>query len=448
MENMLPPQDFEAEQCVIGSLLLYNEAVFEVIDLIDETCFYGEVHKSIFLAIKSLSEKNEPIDIVTLSNELKKQNKLEIIGGDTYLAELYNSVPTATNALYYAKIVKEKYQERNLLNTCREIVNDIYNSGLDTEELLNSAESKVFQVTSDKVKLPYLHVKEAIKNTFDKLEEIYKSGLAHSGVNTGYLDLDKLLGGFKPGQFIVIAARPGVGKTALAMNFARNAALRVGKTVVVFSLEMTKEEVTGRLLCSEARVDVSKLNSNELKDEDWGRLSRAAAEISETDIFIDDKSGITPGEIRAKCRRIQSMLNSQKKNLDMVIIDYLQLMRMGSGINKNANREQIVSEISRTLKEIAKELSVPVIALSQLNRESEKRQDKRPMISDLRESGSIEQDADCIMFIYRDEMYNEDSDHKGIAEIIVAKNRSGPRGVIQLSWLPRFTAFENLAKNY
>lgn len=448
MDQMLPPQDHEAEQCVIGSLLLHNEAIFEVIDVVNEDCFYGEVHKNIFIAIKTLSERNEPVDIVTLSNELQKQNKLEIIGGDTYLAELYDIVPTASNALFYAKIVKEKYLERNLVNTCRQIVNDVYNAGFETEDLLNQAEAKIFEVTGDKIQAPYLHVKDAIKDTFNTLEEMYASGVNTFGINTGYIDLDKLLGGFKPGQFIIIAARPGVGKTALAMNFARNSALRVGKSIAIFSLEMTKEEVTGRLLCSEARVDVSKLSSAELKDEDWGRLSRAAGEISETNIFIDDKSGISPGEIRAKCRRIQSVLGTQNKKLDMVIIDYLQLMRLGTNISKNFNREQVVSEISRTLKEIAKELHVPVIALSQLNRESEKRQDKRPMISDLRESGSIEQDSDCIMFIYRDEMYNEDSDNKGIAEIIVAKNRSGPRGVVKLSWLPRFTAFENLAKNF
>ena len=448
MDGMLPPQDFEAEQSVIGSLLLHNEAIFEVIDVIDESSFYGEVHKNIFTAIKTLSERNEPVDIVTLSNELKKQNKLELIGGEVYIAELHDIVPTASNALYYAKIVKEKYLERNLVDTCRQIINDVYNAGFETEDLLNQAESRVFEVTGDKIQTPYLHVKDAIKQTFDSLEEMYSSGAGTFGINTGYFDLDKLLGGFKPGQFIIIAARPGVGKTALAMNFARNTALRVGKTVAIFSLEMTKEEVTGRLLCSEARVDVSKLSSAELKDEDWGRLSRAASEISETNIFIDDKSGISPGEIRAKCRRIQSILGTQGKKLDMVIIDYLQLMRLGSNISKNFNREQVVSEISRTLKEIAKELSVPVIALSQLNREAEKRQDKRPMVSDLRESGSSEQDSDCILFIYRDEMYNEDSENKGIAEIIVAKNRSGPCGLIKLSWLPRFTAFENLAKNY
>lgn len=448
MEQLLPPQDFEAEQCVIGSLLLDNEAVFEVIDIIDETCFYGEIHKIIFSSIKALSERNEPIDIVTLSNELKKQNNLEMIGGENYLAEIYNAVPSASNANYYAKIVKEKHQERNLVNTCRQIVSDVYNAGLETDDLLNSAEARIFEVTGDKIQTPYLHVKDAIKQTFDSLEAMYSSGAGTFGINTGYIDLDKLVGGFKPGQFIVIAARPGVGKTALAMNFARNTALRVGKTVAIFSLEMTKEEVTTRLLCSEARVDVSKLSSMGLKDEDWGRLSRVAGELSEKDIFIDDKSGITPGEIRAKCRRIQSLLGMQKKTLDMVIIDYLQLMRMGGALGKNTNREQVVSEISRTLKEIAKELHVPVVALSQLNRETEKRQDKRPMISDIRESGSIEQDADCIMFIYRDDMYSEDSDNKGIAEIIVAKNRSGPRGVVKLSWLPRYTAFENLAQNF
>ncbi|MFH1223222.1 MAG: replicative DNA helicase [Pseudomonadota bacterium] len=435
----LPPQDVEAEQCVLGSVLLEGSAIFEVVDVVNEEDFYREAHKKIFTAIKRLIEKTEPVDIITVQGELKKMNELEAVGDAAYLSELIAMVPTAAHASNYAKIVKEKSLERKLLNTCTTIISDIYNSGEDTETLLNDAEAKIFDVASGNIQNPYYDVKDLTKDYFKRIEELQQRGGALVGVGTGYKDIDNLTGGLKPGQLIIIAARPSMGKTALALNIAKNSALKFGTCVAVFSLEMKKEDVIGRLIGSEARIDISRLASGKVEDNEYVKLTDAASRLSETMIFIDDTSAITPGEIRAKCRRIKARYGK----LDMVIVDYIQIMRGGSN-NKTQNREQEISEISRTLKAISKELSVPIIALSQLNREADKRvHNKRPVLADLRESGAIEQDADMVIFIYRDEFYNPDTEWKGLAEIIIAKNRSGPTRNISLTWLSRYTSFEN-----
>ncbi|MEI6092155.1 MAG: replicative DNA helicase [bacterium] len=434
----LPPQNIEAEQCVLGAVLLEGGASFEVVDILSEDDFYRDAHKKLFAAVKKLIDRNEPVDLVTLQDELKRSNELEAVGGVAYLSEVLAIVPTAANATYYAKIVRDKALERRLLTTCTSIVNDIYNAGYDTETLINEAEGKVYSVKGDKAMGQFFLVKDVTKDYFKKMEELYQKGEHVIGVSTGYKDIDELTGGFKPGQLIIIAARPSMGKTALAMNFARNSAIRHNNAIAVFSLEMSKEEVLGRLIGSEARIDITRLISGRIEENEWGKLTDAASRLSETMIFIDDTSSLTPGEIRSRCRRIKA----QYGKLDMVIIDYLQLMR-GSISSKSQNREQEIADISRTLKALAKEMGVPVIALSQLNREVDKRTDKRPFLSDLRESGAIEQDADMIIFIYRDEVYHKDTQWKGVAEVIISKNRSGPQGTIKLTWLSRYTSFEN-----
>ncbi|MCX6111788.1 MAG: replicative DNA helicase [Proteobacteria bacterium] len=434
----LPPQNIEAEQCVLGAVLLEGGASFEVVDMLDEDDFYRDAHKKVFSAVKRLVEKNEPVDLITLQDELKRVNELEAVGGVGYLSEVLALVPTAANATYYAKIVRDKAMERKLLTTCTSIVNDIYNSGYDTDTLVNEAEGKIYSVKGERSLGQYFLVKDVTKEYFKKIEDLYQKGENLLGVSTGYKDIDQLTGGFKPGQLIIIAARPSMGKTALAMNFARNSAIRHNNSIAVFSLEMSKEEVLGRLIGSEARIDITRLTSGRIEENEWGKLTEAASRLSESMIFIDDTSSLTPGEIRSRCRRIKA----QYGKLDMVIVDYLQLMRPGIG-SKSQNREQEIADISRTLKALAKEMHIPVIALSQLNREVDKRTDKRPFLSDLRESGAIEQDADMIIFIYRDEVYHRETESPGIAEIIFSKNRSGPQGLVKLTWLSRYTSFEN-----
>ena len=435
----LPPQDIEAEQWVIGSVLLESNAVFDVVDVVSEDDFYRDAHKKMFSAIKTLVNKNEPVDLITLKDELNRQNHLEAIGGAAYISEILAIVPTAANAAMYAKIVKEKALERQLLGTCTNIISDIYNSGYDTDTLLNEAESRIFDVANGKIQTAYYEVKDLTKDYFKKIEELQSNKDKIIGVGTGFKDLDDLTGGFKPGQLILIAARPSMGKTALALNIAKNSAIKFGNCVAVFSMEMSKEELMGRLIGSEARIDITRLNAGKIEDNEFMKLTDAASRLSDSMIFIDETSAITPGEIRAKCRRIKA----QYGRLDLVVIDYIQIMRANLN-SKSQNREQEISEISRTLKSIAREMPCPIIALSQLNREADKRtHSKKPVLADLRESGALEQDADMVMFIYRDEFYNPDSEWKGLAEVIVSKNRSGPTRTIQLTWLSRYTAFEN-----
>ena len=432
----IPPQNLEAESSVLGGILLENDAINLVLELLRHDDFYRESHRKIFRAMIELSDRNEPIDLITLSEFLKSRNDLEAIGGTAYLASLADFVPTAANISYYARIVREKSILRSLISTATDIATRGYEDQGNVEEFLDNAEKVIFDISEKKVKASFVAVGDMIKDTLKTVEKLYERKEMVTGVPTGYDDLDRLTAGLQPADLIVVAGRPSMGKTAFSLNIATNAAF-AGTGVAVFSLEMAKEQLVLRMLCSEARVDNSKIRSGYLGERDFPKLANAAGRLHEAPIYIDDTPAISILELRAKARRL---VRDRTKRVGLIVVDYLQLMR---GMGQANNREQEISEISRSLKALAKELHVPVIAISQLNRRVEDRGDKRPMMSDLRESGAIEQDADVIMFIYRDEVYNPKSDNKGIAEVIVAKQRNGPIDTVELTFLSEFTRFEN-----
>ena len=433
----VPPQNLEAESSVLGGILLENEAVNQVLELLRPEDFYRESHRKVFRAIVELSDRSEPVDLITLSDFLKNRGELEAVGGTAYLASLADFVPTAANITHYARIVREKSILRSLISTATEIATRGYEEQGNVEEFLDSAEKVIFDISEKKIKASFVAVGDMIKDTLKTVEKLYERKEMVTGVPTGYNDLDKLTAGLQPAELIIVAGRPGMGKTAFALNIAANAAF-TGAGVAVFSLEMAKEQLVLRMLCSEARVDSSKVRSGYLGERDFPQLAKAAGRLHEAPIYIDDTPAISVLELRAKARRL---VRDRSKKIGLIIVDYLQLMR---GMGTASNREQEISEISRSLKALAKELSVPVIALSQLNRRVEDRSDRRPMMSDLRESGAIEQDSDVIMFIYRDEVYNKsDESKKGLAEIIVAKQRNGPIDTVTLTFLNLYTRFEN-----
>ncbi|MFH1077326.1 MAG: replicative DNA helicase [Pseudomonadota bacterium] len=432
--HKIPPQNIEAEQSILGSILIENGVLYDVVEFLSEWDFYREAHRRIYHGILALFEKSEPIDLVTLSNILKDQNQLEAIGGSAYLAELVDHVPIAVNASQYAKIIREKSILRSLISATSKVAGRCYESSGDVDEVLDYAESAIFEISENKITPSFYPLRDIITQSFKTLEDRSEHKDFITGVPSGFHDLDAITAGFQPSDLIIIAARPSMGKTAFALNIAENAAIESGIPVAVFSLEMSKEQLAMRLLCSRAKVDSFRLRTGFLKKEDWSRLTRAAGVLSEAEIYIDDSPSISVMEIRAKARRLKL-----DKNLGLVIIDYLQLMK---GRASAERRELEISEISRSLKALAKELNIPVVALSQLNRKVEERQNKRPMLSDLRESGAIEQDADLISFIYRDEVYNKSSDADNIAEIIVAKQRNGPTGLVKLAFLKPYTRFE------
>jgi len=437
----VPPQNVEAERAVIGGLLIDPDAANKVIEFLQSEDFYRENHKVIFDAIVSLYQKNEPADIVTVTNELRSLGTLEKAGGASYLSAIVDSTPTAANIVHYAKIVHEKAILRRLITGATEITEMGYSDSLvDVDDLLDRAEGIIFEIAQRRFKPSFYAVKDIVKDSFKTIEELYERKDVVTGIPSGFKELDRLTSGFQKSDLIVVAGRPSMGKTALALNMVVNAALETGISAAIFSLEMSKEQLMMRLLCSEARVDASKLRSGFLSEADWPKLTRAAGLLSETKIFIDDSPAMNVLEMRAKARRLQ-----KEHNLGMVVVDYLQLVK---GIGAAESREREISEISRSLKALAKELNVPVIAISQLNRAVENRTDKRPQLADLRESGSIEQDADVVMFVYRDEFYNKDSDEKGIAEIIIGKQRNGPTGRVKLAFLAPYTRFENLAQGF
>ncbi|MFH1018515.1 MAG: replicative DNA helicase [Pseudomonadota bacterium] len=436
----LPPQNLEAETSVLGALLLDNEATHEVIEILHPEDFYRETHRRIFEAILSLTDRNEPADLVTLSTELKKQNTLDDIGGHAYLAELVERVPTAANVAHYARIVKEKAIQREVINACTDIISRGYEESADVEEFLDHAEKVIFQVSERRITNALAPMSSVIKDSFKQIERNYERKELITGLASGFKDIDKITSGFQPSDLIIVAGRPSMGKTSFVLNVAQYAAQHIGVPVAVFSLEMAREQLAMRMLCSGARIDSSHLRSGMIDEEAWIRLTQTAGELSESSIFIDDSPQIGTLEMRAKARRLQAA-----KGLGLVVVDYPQLM---SARGRYDNREREISEISRSLKAMAKELRVPVIGLSQLNRGVESRQDKRPQMSDLRESGAIEQDADVIGFIYRDEVYNPETPDKGTAEIIIAKHRNGPTGTARLAFLPQYTRFENLAFQY
>ena len=437
----VPPHDIEAEQAVIGSMLTDKDAVVSAIEVLKEDDFYRDDNKAIYSAILNLYNRAEPIDIITVKAELETMGKFEQVGGLEYLAELPEKVPTTANSMKYIKIVEEKSTLRNLIKTANEIIELGYDPTEDVDDIMEGAEKKIFNIMQNKNQKGYSAMKDILVDSFTQLEELYNRKQHITGVPSGFTDLDYRTAGFHGSDLILIAARPAMGKSAFALNIATNAAVKAKVPVAIFSLEMSKEQMVNRILCSEAMVDSNKVRTGKLEEDDWTKLAEAIGPLSEAEIYIDDTPGISVMEIRAKCRKLKL-----EKNIGMVVIDYLQLVQ-GSN-QRNGRREQEISEISRSLKILAKELNVPVIALSQLSRAVEQRPDHRPMLSDLRESGAIEQDADIVMFLYRDDYYNEDSDKKGIAEVIIAKHRGGSTGTVDLVWLGSYTKFVDLERRF
>ncbi len=435
----LPPQSIEAEESIISAILLDNSTLLDVLEILTPENFYRTAHQIIFAAIAELFSRAEPVDLVTLTNMLRDKNQLEEIGGAAYLARIVDTVPSAINVQHYARIVRDKASLRRLIAKANEISLHAYEDGGDLDNVLDFAENAVFEISEDKHQAAFHPISKIIESNIDALEERQGNRTLVTGVPTGFTQLDHKTSGLQGSDLIILAARPSMGKTALALNIARNAAVDANVAVAVFSLEMSKEQLCERMLCAEARVDSNRLRGGFLSPEDWNRITEAAGVLSEAPLFIDDSPDISATSIRTKSRRLKL-----DKGLGMVIIDYLQLMKGRSGIER---RDLEISEISRSLKLLAKELSVPVVALSQLNRKLEERNDKRPKLSDLRESGALEQDADVVAFIYRDEVYNKDDNNpnRGTAEIIIAKQRNGPTGDVPLTFLNAYTRFENPA---
>ena len=438
--HRIPPQNIEAEQSVLGGILLDNQGLNAVLEVITGRDFYSEAHRRIFEAMINLSERGEPVDLITLSSILKDRTQLDKAGGAAYLAGLVDNVPSAANIVHYAKIVKEKAILRGLINTATEILGKTYAPGADVDTVLDEAEQAIFEISEKKIRPAFFPIKDIVKDSFRTIEDLYARKELITGVPTGFEKVDDLTSGLQDSDLIIIAGRPSMGKTAFALNIAEFVGIHRGLPVCLFSLEMAKEQIAMRMLAATAKVDSQRIRKGFLGETDWPKLTTAAGILSEAPIFIDDTAAITVLEMKAKARRLKA-----EHGLGLVIIDYLQLMRSSAAKD---SREQEISEISRSLKALAKELSVPVIALSQLNRKVEDRTNRRPQMADLRESGAIEQDADVIAFIYRDEVYNkaEDNPEKGMAEVIIAKQRNGPIGTVKLAFLEKFTSFENLAR--
>ncbi len=434
----IPPQNIEAEQSVLGGVLIEPDALSRVLEIMRGPDFYREAHQKIFTAMVDMYQKGTPVDLITLSEHLLSRNQMEAVGGAAYLASLADAIPSAVNIEVYARIVRDKATLRRLISLSAEIASKSYRFSGDVEDILDQAEKSIFEISEDKITPHVYPLSEVIKDSFRTIEELYDRKERVSGVPTGFINLDQYTSGLQPSDLIIVAGRPSMGKTAFALDMARNAATQAEIPVLIFSLEMSRQQLATRMLCSEARVDAHRLRSGYIGERDWPRLTSAAGVLSEAPIFIDDSAAMSVLQMRAKARRLKA-----DRGLGLVVVDYLQLMSGRAGADR---REQEISEISRSLKALAKELHLPVIALSQLNRKVEDRTDKRPVMADLRESGAIEQDADVILFIYRDEMYDENSKHKGIAEIIIGKQRNGPSGVrVNLAFLNQYTRFENLA---
>ncbi|MBW1963013.1 MAG: replicative DNA helicase [Deltaproteobacteria bacterium] len=434
----LPPQSLEAEESLLSAILIDNTVLLDVIEILSPEDFYKTAHQHIFSAISSLFSQNEPIDLVTLTNRLKTDGRLEAVGGATYLASLLESVPMAVNARHYAKIIRDKAALRRLIEKAGQITRKCFNDQGDVAAVIDFAESAIFEMSQDKIRPSYFALKDIIEKNIDIIEERQGNKALITGVPTGFSRLDSLTSGLQNSDLIILAGRPSMGKTALALNIARNAAVDANIPTAVFSLEMSKEQLCMRMLCAEASVDSSRLRSGFFSKKDWMNITDAAGFLSEAPIFIDDSANLSAMEIRAKARRLKL-----EKGIGLIIIDYLQLMKSRSSAER---RDLEISEISRALKALAKELNIPVLALSQLNRKLEERSDKRPQLSDLRESGALEQDADVVAFIYRDEIYNreESNPQKGIAEILLRKQRNGPTGDVKLKFFDEYTRFEDL----
>ena len=437
--SKVPPYDLEAEQAVLGSMLTDREAVISATENLLPEDFYRDDNKAIYTSALNLYTKGEPIDIITVKAELIEENKFEQIGGLEYLATLPDKVPTTANVDMYIQIVKDKSILRNLIKTSNELIELGYRQTEEVDAIIDQAEKKIFNLVKSRNQKGYTSIKDVLLESFQKIEELYNKKGNITGISTGFNDLDYRISGLNNSELILIAARPAMGKSALAINIATNVALHSNVPVVIFNLEMSKDQVGNRILCSEAMVDSNKVRTGKMDEGDFVKLAQAIGPLSEAPIYIDDTPGVSIMDIRSKCRKLKT-----EKNIGLIVIDYLQLIQ-GTG-KKGASREQEISEISRSLKMLAKELNVPVIALSQLSRAVEKRNEYKPMLSDLRESGAIEQDADIVIFIYREDYYKPDTERKNIAEIIVAKNRSGSTGSVDLLWLGNYTKFVNLDK--
>jgi len=437
--DRIPPQSIEAETSTLGSMLIDRDAIAKVIDILEPEDFYKEAHRAVYEAICMLFEKGEPADLITVTEALREQGKLDKVGGAVFISSLANSVPTAANVEYYAKIVKDRAILRALVKAGTSIAASAYEASTDVEVALDEAEQAIFQIAQKKSIQSYTDIKRVLVEAFERIEYLYSNKGGVTGVASGFPDVDNITSGFQPSDLIIIAGRPGMGKTAFALNILENAARRDGVPCAIFSLEMSKEQLAQRMLCSVAGVDGQRLRTGFLRDDDWPKLSFALGKLSEAAIFVDDTPSISIMEIRAKARRIRA-----EHNLGLIVVDYLQLM---VGRYRTENRQQEVTEISRSLKQLARELEVPVVALSQLSRAVEQRTEKIPSLADLRESGSLEQDADVVIFLYRDDYYNLDSDRKGIMDVIVAKQRNGPTGKVSLVFLKEFGRFESLEKH-
>jgi len=433
----LPPQSLEAEESILSAILVDNNTLLEILEILSPEDFYRSAHQKIFSAISELFSRNEPVDLVTLTNILREHDRLEEIGGAAYLANLVDTVPLAVNAQYYAKIVYDKACLRRLIEKANSIAKRCFEDRGDVDNVIDFAESSIFEISENKIRPTFYPIGKIIESNIDVLEERQGNRALVTGVATGFTKFDELTAGLQKSDLVILAGRPGMGKTALALNIAKNAAVDANIPVAIFSLEMSKEQLSLRMLSSEARIDSSRLRRGFISQDDWIKITDSAGVLSQSPIFIDDSPNITALEIRAKSRRLK-----MEKNIGLIVIDYLQLMKSRASAER---RDLEISEISRSLKALAKELNLPVIALSQLNRKLEERSDKRPQLADLRESGALEQDADVVAFLYRDELYNKDENNpnKGKAELIVSKQRNGPTGFTILTFLDTYTRFEN-----
>ncbi len=436
--DKIPPQNLEAEMAVLGAMLLDQEAIGVATEFIDKESFYKDSHKQVFEAIVDLYNANKAVDLLTLTDELKRKNILDEVGGASFITGLVNSVPTAANVAHYVHIVKEKSILRSLINNATKVVSMCYQAEGNIDDTVDNAEKLIFEVRDNRPQASFMSLKEIVKDSIETIDKLYQLKAHVTGIPTGYIDFDMKTAGLQPSDLIIVAGRPSMGKSALALGMAEYAGVVEKIPVAIFSLEMSKEQLVQRMLCSHARVDANKVRTGYLSTSDWPRLTAAAGKLSEAPIFIDDRPAISVMELRAKARRLKL-----HHDIKLIILDYLQLMR---GSNNIESRQQEISEISRSLKALARELNIPIIAVSQLSRSVENREGHRPQLSDLRESGAIEQDADVVVLLLREEYYNPTEDNRGLAEVIIAKQRNGPVGSVNLTFLKEYTRFENIAR--
>jgi replicative DNA helicase len=440
LKEKLPPQSEEAEMAVLGSMLLEENAIAQAIELLNENSFYKDAHKKIFAVIVSIYSDSKPVDLVTTTELLKKRKILDDVGGASFIASLTQAVPTAANISHYARIVREKYIIRSLITTSTNIISEAYSEDANTEELLDKAEKLIFDITSRKIDSSSVAIKEIVKDSIESIDSLYQRKENITGIATGFHEFDIMTAGLQPSELIVVAGRPSMGKSALAACIAEHASIIEKIPTLIFSIEMAKEQLVQRMLCSHARVDFHKVRTGFLSQSDWPKITHAAGKLAESPVFIDDTPAISALELRAKARRLKS-----QHDIGLVVVDYLQLMR---STYTSDNRQQEISDISRSLKALAREINVPVIAISQLSRAVEARSDRRPQLSDLRESGAIEQDADLVMLLLREEYYTPTPENRGMAELIIAKQRNGPVGSVHLAFIKEYTRFENLTKRH